>query len=355
MVSYIENPPDATALMTSARSFGNYDLAGAIADLIDNSIKARATRVYVWCTYDHGTPRVRIVDDGEGMSAETLRAAMRPASRSPSEERSPDDLGRFGWGLKSASFSQARRLTVLSSDGQTLSGAAWDLDQLDGWRMEIMEGQEVRAECDALLRGGSGTEVVWDKCDRLSEDSTVDQNTFNDTVAYTRRKLGLVFHRYISGEAKNRPRLGLSVNGIQVPEYDPFHRENDATQCLEEEPLQLPGYGTIKVTPYVLPHYSKLRKGELDSLAGDEGMVRNQGFYVYRNDRLIIHGTWFRLIRHGELSQIVRVSVDIPNSLDAVWKVTIDKSDAQLPSALRTRLRQIAQGLKRRAARVQQN
>ncbi len=83
-----------------------------------------------------------------------------------------------------------------------------------------------------------------------------------------------------------------------------------------------------------------------------KAFYKNEGFYVYRNNRLIIYGTWFRLIKHGELSQIARISIDIPNSLDNIWKITIDKSDAQLPSALRARLRQIVTVLKSRAVKV---
>ena len=95
MVRYIENPPDACSLMTSARSFGNYDLAGALADLIDNSLKARAHNVELLCLFNGGAPEVRVTDDGHGMSEAELHTAMRPANQNPLEERSPDDLGRF--------------------------------------------------------------------------------------------------------------------------------------------------------------------------------------------------------------------------------------------------------------------
>ena len=126
MAEYVSNPPDAAALMTSARSFGNYDLAGAIADLIDNSIKANAGRVDLSCIFSGGDPEIRVLDDGTGMSKEELQAAMRPASSNPLEERLPGDLGRFGWGLKSASFSQCRRLIVVTRRDDALSGAVWD-------------------------------------------------------------------------------------------------------------------------------------------------------------------------------------------------------------------------------------
>ena len=107
----------------------------------------------------------------------------------------------------------------------------------------------------------------------------------------------------------------------------------------------------IYIQPYILPHYSKITLSEYERLGGEEGFLRNQGFYIYRNHRLIINGTWFRLAKYGELSQLVRISVEIPNSLDHIWKITIDKSDAQLPAVLKNRLKQIVDGLKKRSAR----
>ena len=350
MVRYVENPPDARSLMTSARSFGNYDLAGALADLIDNSLKARARKVELSCFFNSGSPEVRVADDGHGMSAAELRAAMRPASQNPQEERSLDDLGRFGWGMKSASFSQCTRLTVISTkDGQT-SGAVWDLDTLDNWRMGVLSNSEVADLASEPDERKSGTEVIWNGCDRLSENGTMSEVEFNALVAHTKNRLALTFHRYLSGEVRGR-KLSMSLNGQPVEPYDPFHSHHNATQALPSEVLAFGGKKII-IRPYVLPHYSKLRATDHDRLAGEEGFLKNQGFYVYRNHRLIIRGTWFRLVKYGELAQLVRVSVDIPNSLDDLWKITVDKSDAQLPAVLRTRLAQIVDGLRKRSARV---
>jgi hypothetical protein len=347
---FVENPPDAASLMTSARSFGNYDLAGALADLIDNSIKARAHRIALSCLFGAGDPVIRVLDDGYGMAAEELRAAMRPASSHPLNERSPDDLGRFGWGMKSASFSQCKRLTVLASQAGLVSGGVWDLDDVDGWRMGVLEADEARALASPGLFEHSGVEIIWGKCDRLSDNSTLTTEEFNALIVHARNRLALIFHRYLAGEVRGR-KLAIELNGQLIDPWDPFHRDHEATQELELETLPIEGR-TIEVLPFVLPHYSKLKATQYERLAGEEGFLRNQGFYVYRNHRLIISGTWFRLIRHGELSQLVRVRVDIPTALDHLWKITIDKSDAQLPALLRSRLKQIVDGLRRRSARV---
>lgn len=349
-MKFEENPPDAASLMRSARSFGNYDLPGALADLIDNSIKAGAREVSLTCNFAGGAPEIRIRDDGHGMSGAELRQAMRPASANPLVERSPDDLGRFGWGMKSASFSQCTRLSVLTRKNDETSGCVWDLEDVDGWRMGILESGEIVALAAPELLAKDGVEILWLNCDRLSENGTLTVSEFNALVVHARNRLALVFHRYLAGEVRGR-RLVIRLNGQKIDPWDPFYRDHEATQELEPEPLGIAGR-TIDIQPFVLPHYSKLMASQYDRLGGEEGFLRNQGFYVYRNHRLIISGTWFRLVRHGELSQLVRVRVDIPNALDHIWKITIDKSDAQLPAALRARLHQIVEGLRRRSARV---
>ncbi len=349
-MKYESNPPDAASLMMSARSFGKYDLPGALADLIDNSIKAGAHEITLTCCYNGGDPEIRVRDNGHGLSSRALRDAMRPASSNPLAERSPDDLGRFGWGMKSASFSQCARLTVLSRQGHELTGCVWDLADVDAWRMGVLDVDEIVAMSSPELLAADGVEVVWSNCDRLSENGSLSQSEFNALIVHASNRLALTFHRYLSGEVRGK-RLTISLNNRYIEALDPFYQHHEATQHLEAESLEIGGR-TIDIQPFVLPHYSKLLPNQYDQLGGEEGFLRNQGFYVYRNHRLIISGTWFRLMRHGELSQLVRIRVDIPNALDHIWKITIDKSDAQLPAALRNRLRQLVEGLRSRSSRV---
>ena len=333
----VSNPPDASALMTSARSFGNYDLARALADLLDNSITAGANTIRITCFYNSGEPEIRVWDDGCGMSQEELKVAMRPASANPDKERAPEDLGRFGWGMKSASFSQCRLFTVATKKLGCYSAASWDLDKIDDWRMRVYAGDAAEKLLKEAMQGDSGTEIIWQKCDRLSERSSLTQDQFNEIIVHARRKLALVFHRFISGKSGAR-KVSILINETPLESFDPFYSEHKATQEFPEE-IRESDNTKIVMRAYILPHYTKLGANEYEKLGGEEGYVKNQGFYVYRNNRLIIHGTWFRLAKHGELSKLVRISIDIPNSLDSIWKVTIDKSDAQLPSSLRARMK----------------
>jgi hypothetical protein len=216
--------------------------------------------------------------------------------------------------------------------------------------MGVLSATEIRKLGATELQTSDGTQVLWSKCDRLSEGGSITEAEFNDLVVVARNRIALIFHRYLNGQVRGR-KIAVTLNGQAIRGQDPFYAGHDATQELETEDLEVGG-GFIRVRPYVLPHYSKLALSDYDRLGGEEGFLRNQGFYVFRNDRLIISGTWFRLVKHGELSQLIRVSVDIPNSLDAVWKITIDKSDAQLPALLRSRLKQIVDRLRSRSSRV---
>lgn len=337
----ISNPPQAKDLMATARCFGNYDLAAALADLIDNSIKAKATRVDINFEPEEGDVVVKIRDDGTGMDLETLKVAMRPASSNPQDVREPDDLGRFGWGLKSASLSQARVLTVVSWCNGAISAARWDLDDIDDWAMEVMEGDKAESLLTRPCKSQSGTEVIWTHSDRvLNIDGTSSfDDSLTSAISHSNQRLSLVFHRYLAGEAHRR--LIITVNGRQLCPIDPFMTMHNATQTLDAEIIRMVNGSTISIQPYVLPHFSKLTVEEQEQLGGAEGMVRNQGFYVYRNKRLIIFGTWFRLVPHGELSQLTRIRVDLPNNVDAEWRITVDKSNAQLPIALKRRLQDV--------------
>ncbi len=354
--SRISNPPDAASLMLTARSFGNYDLASALADLIDNCIVAKSTRIEITCDYsENGDCVVRIRDNGIGMDRTTLHKAMQPASTNPNNERSLDDLGRFGWGMKSASFSQCKILTVVSVADGTANAARWDLDNIDGWSMAVFEKENALELLSTPIAGDSGTELIWENCDRLSENGTLTTDQFDLLVVRAIRKLSLIFHRYLSGDNGKYKPLKINVNGTELDQIDPFCTNNAATTVFAPENIQVKTDGQtwqIDMQAYTLPHYSKLSATEYDDYGGEEGYVRNQGFYVYRNRRLIIWGTWFGLAKHGELSKLVRIRIDIPNTLDDMWKITVDKSDAQLPAVLKKRMKILVDSFRKSSSRV---
>ena len=315
-----------------------YDAASAIADLIDNSITAHAARVQI--LFEPGTPRsVALLDDGDGMDADRLLDAMRHGSRSPNDERAPDDLGRFGLGLKTASMSQCRRMTVLSRrDGHTC-GMVWDLDDVaeaGDWLVGELDPHDLAAIpfVRSLLDQDSGTLVVWEKLDRLAAGDPGDGSVLSDRMGHVVDHLALVFHRYLTGRP---PQLSVLVNHVPVAALDPF-LEDEGTIAGPEEGMIIEGY-RVAVRAFTLPHISRLTRAQIDKAGGEQGLRRRQGFYVYRNRRLIVWGTWFRLFRQEELTKLTRVRVDVPNALDHLWSLDIKKSAASPPAVIRDRLR----------------
>lgn len=338
------HPPSAACLVTSMRDLG-YSLETAIADLIDNSISAGADTIHIVCNVAEKQPLVVILDNGSGMADEELLNAMRHGTVNPRQVRSPRDLGRFGLGLKTASFSQCRSLTVVSKRDGVLCGAEWNLDRIDAfdeWVLSILDETDIQKLPYVEQLAGNGTAVIWRELDRLVEDETGNRRdeVINEKLDVLDRHLALVFHRFLAGEIKGHPKITITVNGHAVAAFDPFCRKNPATQVLPEEVVYTDG-SPVRLQPYVLPHHSRLTAGDYDFYQNRSDFISNQGAYIYRNGRLMAWGDWFRLIPKGEATKLARVQIDFPNSLDESWTIDIKKSRAKPPRAVRERLRQI--------------
>ena len=338
-----ELPPRASVLVESLRDIG-YSLQTALADVIDNSLTAGARKIDLLAETHTECPSIGILDDGIGMERSELLEAMRPGSRSPLEDRSKTDLGRFGLGLKTASFSQCRRLTVLTSRNGVVSAATWDLDKVaerDRWVVELPDSTEGIPWSDRLC--GDGTLVVWQKLDRLvGLQGQDDRQNFVRQLDEGASHIEFVFHRFLSGTENREGRVQISLNGRALEPYDPFHSDHPATQHHQEETVLFDGR-EIVIRPVTLPHHDKVSQEDWKRYAGAEGYVNNQGFYLYRNRRLIVHGTWFRLAPQAELTKLSRVQIDMPNNIDSDWKLDVKKASAQPPAPVRERLRRIVE------------
>lgn len=348
-------PPSASALLASMRDLG-YSLETAIADLVDNSISAEASKIDILCDLTQQNPALGIIDNGYGMDEAGIINALRHGSTPPSETRALNDLGRFGLGLKTASFSQCERLTIISNDGSGLHAAEWNLDTVhkkDDWLIDVLDPEDITQTPFHELIIGKGTAVVWRSLDRLIEDEvgTKRDELVNEKLDVVERHLSLVFHRFLSGTVRGQKKLSLSLNGHPIEPFDPFCRKNLATQMLPEEIVRIDGVA-VHMQPYILPHHSKLSAKEYDFYQNRSDFISNQGAYVYRGGRLMAWGDWFRLIPKGEATKLARVQIDFPNSLDEMWTIDIKKSRARPPVPVRDRLRQIIDKVSTRSTTV---
>lgn len=345
-------PPFAPTLIESTRAIG-YSLEAAVADIVDNSIAASATAVDIFFFPIDGA-FISILDNGTGMDEAKLDLAMQYGSKSPSETRDSKDLGRFGLGLKTASLSQCRALTVVSKQGDAVLGRRWDIDhvcEVGDWSLLILDPDELAAvpEIDRLMDLSSGTLVVWQKLDRLKAGEINFELALGRKIDSVRGHLSLVYHRYLSGES-GITRLKLAINGEPILPADPFLK-NKSTRPMDDEVLVIHGE-RIVVRPYILPHISRMTSDEIRELGGKDGLRKQQGFYIYRNKRLLTWGTWFRMMRQGDLSKLARIQVDIPNSLDDLWTLDIKKSSALPPAEVRKNLEVIIDRIAERSKRT---
>lgn len=349
-------PPKASAMLEALRGLG-YSTATALADVIDNSIAARAATVHLHFVWAESASAIHILDDGVGMDASGLDRAMRLGERNPLDTRAADDLGRFGLGLKTASLSQCRRLTVASRRGGQTHCLRWDLDEIalrsdDGWYL-LEEAAEGSVEYLRILdEQPQGTLVLWEILDRIITQGFSEQN-FLDLMDRVEQHLSMVFHRYLEG---SRPRLRILINNRPINPWDPFLIGHPATWS---SPVQRyrSAAALVEVQGHVLPHHDRLESGAYEPAGGPEGWTLQQGFYVYRNARLLVAGGWLGLGQgrswtREEVHRLARIRIDIPNSADADWKIDIRKSTARPPVALRKRLLGLAEDIRQRARRV---
>lgn len=346
--------------MDSLRDIG-YDLPSAVADLVDNSIAADAQHVDITFAFEGSDSWIRVVDDGAGMSGGDLDEAMRYGTERTYE---PRELGRFGLGLKTASLSQCRRLTVASrrgSERRRIEIRRWDLDHVaraNRWEVLRIDSGDAPAELVTPLLVGPGTVVLWEGLDRVLDyrlpSGAAARNGLAALADEVTTHLAMVFHRFLAGEAHGRRRIVLTMNGSRVDGWDPYARSEPHTRQLATQwvGLKVDGESTrIRVRPYVLPAQDQFSSAAAHArAAGPKRWNRQQGFYFYRNDRLIQGGGWNRLRTLDEHSKLARVAVDVPIGWDEAFRINVAKMQVSIPRAMRDPLMTIATGVASQAS-----
>ena len=331
--------PEAASMIETFRAIG-YNIETAIADIIDNSISANAKNVWINFEWKGSETWLSIKDDGIGMDNEELIQGMRPGSKNPLNERGLKDLGRFGLGLKTASFSQARQLTVLSKKQDTPPVYwTWDLEyvnQTGNWDL-IKYLPENFSEND-IANFNSGTLVIWNDIDRVvkhfkqSDNSALDKFLF--IMEHVKKHLAMVFHRFIENK-----RIKIFFQDNEIKPWNPFLPNESATQSFSEEQIH---NGQVIIKGFVLPHKSKIDEATYREAEGTKGWNEHQGFYIYRNERLLLAGDWLGLFRKEEHYKLIRIQIDLPNSLDAEWQIDIKKSVARPPLIYKEQIKNYA-------------
>lgn len=342
--------PDASSMIETFRAIG-YSIETAIADIIDNSITAGAKNVWIDYDWKGSSTTLSILDDGIGMNNEQLVQAMRPGSKNPLDERNRDDLGRFGLGLKTASFSQSRKFTVFSkAKAYKPVFWTWDLDfvnQEKVWKL-IRFIPNVENWTKKIEIVETGTCVIWWDLDRLtkntSEDNEEAKSKFLGIMDSVKSHLSMVFHRYMDEGLK------IYLREREIKPWDPFMIGIGNLQSKPETRLE---GGSIKIKGFVLPHRSKLSAEQYNYGKGPkDSWTAHQGFYVYRNRRLLVAGDWLGLFKKERHYDLCRIQIDLPNNFDDDWQIDIKKSIARPPSIYRELILALAKDVRNQAVEV---
>ena len=356
--------PDAAGTIESLSSLG-YSPESAVADIVDNSIDATATVVDIDFHWAGPNSFVTITDNGQGMTEAALVKAMTIAAKGPGVDRADTELGRFGMGLKTASFSQASRLVVWSkAHGHQPAARIWDLDHVistGSWQLlsELNDADRVILGPLQSQIKDSGTVVAWRHLTTLVDelaDSEEEQAHFHffEAIERVEKHLAMTFARFLLGAVRKSQfhRIELRINGREVKPWDPFLEQNKSTLPKQVEELEVGGHG-LTIRPFVLPPKRLLSDEEYLLGAGPRGWLEQQGFYLYRNDRLILSGSWldFPGMRKDEKHLLARIAIEIPSALDKLWSVDIRKASARPPLPLRNSLRLTAKATRADALR----
>ncbi|MGD7045653.1 ATP-binding protein [Jeotgalibacillus proteolyticus] len=330
--------PSAGPVINALRALG-YNSKTALADIVDNSIDAQASSVELNFKYNYGNGYIQILDNGHGMNSEEIQTAMSIGSKDPRNQRKNKELGRFGMGLKTAAFSLGKRLSVISKQDGHFVERCWDLDHVsatNSWELFTAIPEEVKRHMSSI-ESNSGTIVFIDKLDRFMRTgkNPILEDSFYKKIDRIYKHLAFVFHSLISDS------LNISINGTLIEGWNPFLTDHDYTNPLRPRALRDTA-GLVKVSTYVLPHASYLNQTEYQNAGGLKGWNDHQGFYVYRENRLLHFGNWLDLFPKDQASQLARVRIDITNKSDDLWQVDIKKSTVNPPDFIKNQLKIIA-------------
>lgn len=340
----VEVIPGAKRLIRSLRDMG-YEFSTAVADIVDNAIEARSNVVRIDIVWNGEYSYVLIADNGDGMSPAQLREAMRYGAE---RDYDTEDLGKFGLGLKTASMSQCTKLTVASRQNPNradISAYCWDLDHISAtnrWEILPVPSQSLPSEVKQHLKETTGTVVIWERLDRILNYKSPDGEFARKNLMAMCRELedhlAMVFHRFLAGEVRGK-KLSIYINNNKIVPWDPFARSEEATNKLESVSVRVEGATSkadVIIEPFVLPHQSKFSSPEAHLRAsGPNKWNRQQGFYIYRADRLIQSGGWSGLRTLDEHLKLARIALSFSPRVDDAFKINVAKMRVMLPASIK--------------------
>ncbi|MFC2148759.1 ATP-binding protein [Bacteroidota bacterium] len=339
--------PDASPLLESNRNLG-YSIEEAVSDLIDNSITAEATEVHIEYKWNKGNPIFSLRDNGSGMDVGELVNGFKLGSKNPLEERDPKDLGRFGFGMKTASLSQARKLIAITKkhDHSTICRAL-DLTFIQNsgkWALLKFPEDSFTKYAELLESSTKGTVIIWEDWDRAAKN----ERDFSAVPKRIMNYLSVCFHRFLE-----KASLKIYCNGLEIFPVSPIPDRSTLFSTIHLAENR----DTIQMA-YILQHPRHWKEDfnnsrNFNSHTLFNGFETQQGIYIYRCDRLLTpHGGWLGLVRQANAAKLARVTIDYPNNADHLWSLDITKTNASIPLIFKDEIERLISKGKNESVRI---
>jgi hypothetical protein len=332
-----------TRLLLTMRNSGltNRD---AIADIVDNSFDAEASRIDIKHFEEQGELHIEILDDGIGMDEKDLIECLTLASISGKNPDDNDYLGCFGVGLKNSALAIGKCFEVITLRDEKLLYAKFDLDDFlkeDRWDVAIKTISQKPLEESPFGKNDSGTLIKLSKLDRISNKSISWRSPI-------KKHLSVVFADYMKGK------VSVYIGGKDLKDEDKIN---------PIDVLMLEDKNTIRRNDISFTYNSNEKiivKSSIipDKDEGKEILGRNQrdsGFYIFRNGRCIVQGAsgesflnsidnkWQRisyLWRKHNSNNRIRIKIELPSSYDSESNINFTKTGVNFSMALSQKLMQ---------------
>lgn len=324
---------DAPSLFYGLQNIG-YSPADSIADIIDNSIEAKSKNIDILFWEGSSNPFVAIIDDGTGMDLQELENALKL-------KKSKGTLKKFGFGLKTASFAQCKKLTIITKKKNQINFKCVDseLAPIETNLLNIYKKFKYIEKKFEERCPENGTAVIWENLsDNITGKNSGIKRThsiFFEVGQKITEHAATHFHNFMD-------QVKIFFNNIEIKKWDPFNSEIDSLKIFDEKKFKLDNY-YVTVKGYVYPKENEFSDNELyETLGGPLGWFNSQGIYLYREKRLLTHGGWLGLRIGGSNPwqlesryQRCRITINYDSELDEYFKPNVQKTKSEIPPNIR--------------------
>ncbi|MCD8409896.1 ATP-binding protein [Tenacibaculum finnmarkense] len=368
-ITAIDAKPNPEFLIKSISEQG-YSLETALSDLIDNSISAKANKIEILTEHFLDKTSIFITDNGRGMTKKELGANLQFPSMDMEKERKDGDLGRFGLGLKTASFSQTRKFTVISRKKNTneYSALTWDVNHLSKTKKwEIIVNTKVdisrffnryeiasKNKLEKFSNYEPNTIVIWEGLKNFDNHIINSENRITqlneELTTNTNEYLRVVFHKFMEDSDLS---LNIRLNNILVKPFNPFSSSTSVhARSLEPREMSL-GSDVLKIEGFVLP----VTASDETSIwtTPNRSLLDMEGVYIYRGNRIIFFGGWNGIIRKQAKLKLARLRIQVGNVNDEKLQLNVAKSKISIPYELKVGVLRYISELKTEAIKEYNN